>query len=122
MLSAVGPTANFVLGLSGLFTAIAPGGVPAVVGGLGVGNTVRVPCAICPSFTHEAQICGGSATGAVTGAGGPSTAGGLPTGGDAGAFATGFTAAPEALTVSYNATGSVSVLSRASSARPSAVR
>ncbi len=60
---------------------------------------------------HELLISAGAVEGAVTGAGGDSTAGGLPVGGNAGAFATGFTVAPEALTVSFdNATSVVSVL------------
>jgi hypothetical protein len=111
VLTAVGATGNYFLGLSGLITAFNPGGVPAIVGGAGIGNTVRVTCGPCTAFTHEAQVSGGALVGAATGAGGASTAGGLPVGGNAGAFATGFTSAPEALTVSFdNATSVVSVL------------
>jgi hypothetical protein len=111
VLLATGGNTNYIVGLSGLITAANPDGVPAIVGGAGVGNTVRVPCSFCSSFSHEAQVSGGSLAGAATGAGGASTAGGVPAGGNVGAFATGFTSAPEALTVSFdNATSVVSVL------------
>jgi hypothetical protein len=111
VLTATGANANFLIGFAGLNTGTSPDGVPAIIGGPGVGNTVRIPCSFCPAFTHEAQVSGGSIDGAVTGTAGTSTAGGLPTGGNAGAFATGFTTGPEALTVSFdNATSVATVL------------
>jgi hypothetical protein len=88
------------------------GGAVSIVGGAGVGNTVRLTCPACNGVeVHELLIGGQSDEGAVTGAGGGSTAGGLPTGGNAGAFATGFTTAPEALSVTFdNATNVASVV------------
>jgi hypothetical protein len=86
-------------------------GSAAIVGGPGVGNTVRVQCPVCASLAHESIVSAWSVAGAATGAGGASTAGGLPAGGNAGAFASGFTVAPEALTVSFdNATNVAHVL------------
>jgi hypothetical protein len=82
-----------------------------IVGGVGVGNTVRVTFAPSGPQENEFWTSGWVDAGGVTGAGGTSTAGGLPAGGNVGAFATGFTIAPEALTVSFdNATDVASVL------------
>ncbi len=83
----------------------------SIVGGAGVGNTVRAVFTPTGEQEHEYWVSGSANGNAVTGAGGASTPGGLPAGGNAGAFATGFTIAPEALTVSFdNATDVAHVL------------
>jgi hypothetical protein len=88
-----------------------PGGAASIVGGAGVGNTVRVLTDAVIQNNDEFFTTGWVTAGAVTGAGGPNTAGGLPTGGNIGAFATGFTTGPEALTVTFdNATDIARVL------------
>jgi hypothetical protein len=82
--------------------ASAPGG-GTIIGGAGVGNTVRVP--LPPAFQPFAEymISGTAPEDAVRAAGAVrSTAGGLPMGGNAGAFATGFTDAAEALSVTFD--------------------
>ncbi len=105
-----GPAADFdITGADGFSQN--PAALPTIVGGAGVGNTVR---AIIAGIVDEdeVQVQGAVDSGAVTGAvGGTNTEGGVPAGGNAGAFATGFTMAPEALTVSFdNATDVASVL------------
>ncbi len=112
VVTVLGPAASFLVQVSN-FTDFAAGGAPVVVGGLGVGNTVRVPCtSFGGCFRYNERIIGGATlAGAVTGAGGTSTAGGVPAGGNAGAFATGFVAGPDALSVTFdNATDIVRVL------------
>ena len=80
----------------------APGG-GTIVGGPGVGNTVRVPLPGVFLPFVEFMISGAAPEGAVEAAGGVrSTAGGLPMGGNAGAFATAFTDAAEALSVTFD--------------------
>jgi hypothetical protein len=104
-----GGAAAFDVGSSDAGTR-SPVAVPTIVGGPGVGNTVR---ALITSGTtqHEYYVQASSSHGAVMGAGGLSTAGGLPMGGNSGAFATGFTVGTEALTVSFdNATDVAHVL------------
>jgi hypothetical protein len=103
---------GFLVGTSSrIIPVFAPGGAATILGGPGVGNTVRVTCGnLCSAFLHETEVSGGVLTGTVTGSD-LNTAGGLPAGGNAGAFATGFTVAPEALTVSFdNATSVANVL------------
>ncbi len=75
-------------------------------------NTVR---AVIPNGASQneyfviADVASAAVTSATSGL--TSTAGGLPVGGNAGAFATGFTTGPEALRVSFdNATGVASIL------------
>lgn len=84
----------------------------AIVGGPGNSNTVRATIGGADQFSNEFWVEGASLEGAVTGVvGGDSTAGGLPMGGNVGAFATGFTVGPEALRVTFdNATNTVQVL------------
>ncbi len=107
-----GTAAAFRVGFSqgGQFN---PGGsTVSILGGAGVGNTVRLT-GFAPGILllHEHTIDGAVIAGAVMGAGGLSTAAGLPAGGNTGAFSTGFTSASEALTVTFdNATDIVRVL------------
>jgi hypothetical protein len=83
----------------------------SIAGGPGVGNTVRAVFTPAGEQENEYWVSGSADAGAVTGVGPPSTPGGLPAGGNAGAFATGFTVGPEALTVSFdNATDVAHVL------------
>ncbi len=83
----------------------------SIVGGAGVGNTVRAVFTPSGEQENEYWVSGSTNGNAVTGAGGASTPGGLPAGGNAGAFATGFTLGPEALTVSFdNATDIAHIL------------
>jgi hypothetical protein len=107
-----GGAAAFLVGYSQGGQFHPAGTTVSIVGGAGVGNTVRLTD-FGPAFLllHEHTIDGAATAGAVTGAGGLSTAGGLPTGGNVGAFSTGFTSASEALKVSFdNATDVAHVL------------
>ncbi len=104
VITVVGAAANFSITFSNA-AAVGPGAAPAVVGGLGVGNTVRIPITFGTgggTTYNELIVSGSTLAGAVTGAGGASTAGGLPAGGNAGAFASGFTVGPEALSVTFD--------------------
>jgi hypothetical protein len=102
-LAAVGATGLFRVGYSSDTLGFAPGGVPTIVGGAGVGNTVNVPCALnCERF-DEFLVSGSTGEGAVTGVtGGNNPSAGLPMGGNVGAFATGFTTGQEALRVTFD--------------------
>ncbi len=110
VLTATGGAGNFHIGQS--FGESDDGSTASIVGGPGVGNTVRVTFGASAVQENEYWVTGWVDDNAVTGAvGGNSTPGGVPTGGNAGAFATGFTVAPEALTVSFdNATDVAHVL------------
>ncbi len=109
VVNATGGAGNFHIGTS--FGESDTGAGPVIVGGAGVGNTVRVTFAPSGPQENEYWVTGWVDDAAVTGPGGTSTPGGVPTGGNAGAFATGFTIAPEALTVSFdNATDVAHVL------------
>ncbi len=104
VITVLGAAGNFLITFSN-GAAVNPGAAPTVVGGLNVGNTVRVPITFGAgggTTFNELLVSGSTLAGAVTGAGGPSTAGGLPTGGNAGAFASGFTVGPEALSVTFD--------------------
>ncbi len=109
VLTAQNGNGNFHIGSS--FGESDTGVGATIVGGAGVGNTVRVTFAPSGPQENEYWVTGWVDDAAVNGAGGSSPPAGLPTGGNNGAFATGFTIGPEALTVSFdNATDVAHVL------------
>ena len=101
VLTAVGAQNLFHAGLA-FSGSVSGNGAPTIVGGAGVGNTVSVPCTSDCNRIDEYIVSGWADAGAATGAALPSTFGGVAAGGNAGAFATGFTTAPEALSVTFD--------------------